>query len=221
MTLDLRLQRAFDRVELVSGVGDPNRGTMCLMSFVAYLAGEGHTDYPSCASPLIRSFVIPVNDHMPRGVRQRLKPFAPRIIGTSDGLDRARAEALRRALAEEILPRAFGQLASPPAMQIGQTGRFRRFWTGLRRRQLLHRIGRLLEGAGSGGHRSSYEVELASAAGHLLGLCAQGGPDAGEADWYWAQAIGLLDRLCDVGPPKRQGASGVRAERLTRLEAPL
>src|SRR3954464_15922454 len=105
MNLDVGLQRAFDRVELVSGsIGNRGEGRMCLMSLVAFLAGEHHSDSPGCASPLIQTFAVLVNDHMPRAARQRLKPFAPRIIGTDDGLDGARAEVLRRALAEGILP---------------------------------------------------------------------------------------------------------------------
>jgi hypothetical protein len=102
--LDLPLQRVFDRVELVSGAGDPEAGKLCVMSLVACLAGERHTDHPVCASPLIRAFAIPINDHMPHEVRQRLKPFAPRILGTNDRLDRERVEVLRRALAAEIFP---------------------------------------------------------------------------------------------------------------------
>jgi hypothetical protein len=103
--LELRLQRVLDRVELVEGIGDPAAGTMCVMSLVARLAGEGHTDHPHCASPVIRAFAVPVNDAMPLEVRRRLKPFAPRILGTDDGLDRERGAVLRRVLAERILPR--------------------------------------------------------------------------------------------------------------------
>src|SRR5215218_11449001 len=108
-------QRILDRFELVSGIGEPGEGTACVMSLVARLAGEGHTDRPRCASPLLREFAIPVNDHMPREARQRLKPFAPRLVGTNDGLDRARAEVLRRVLVETILPGASGECqAAPP-----------------------------------------------------------------------------------------------------------
>jgi hypothetical protein len=83
---DLRLQqRVLDRFELVSGIGDPDQGTACVMSLVAYLAGEGRTDRPACASPLVRHFAIPVNDGMPREMRQRLKPFVPRLIGRTTG----------------------------------------------------------------------------------------------------------------------------------------
>ena len=218
MRPDLRLQqRILDRFELVSCIGEPDEGTACVMSLVARLAGEGHTDRPRCASPLVRHFAIPVNDGMPRGARQRLKPFAPRIVGTNDGLDRARAEVLRRALVEVILPRASGccQASSPPepAWRAGLFGRLR---VRLLRGNLLRRIGRLLEKA-EGGRGRGQEAELASGAGHLLASCARDAWDAREAEWYWGQAIGLLDRLCEVGARERRGAAGVRAERPVAL----
>ena len=63
MDLDPRLQRALDRVELVSGsIGDPGQGRMCLMSLVAFLAGEPHSDAPGCASPVVQAFAVAVND---------------------------------------------------------------------------------------------------------------------------------------------------------------
>jgi hypothetical protein len=208
MRPDLRLQqRILDRFELVSCIGEPDEGTACVMSLVARLAGEGRTDRPGCASPLIRHFAIPVNDGMPREARQRLKPFAPRIVGTNDGLDRARAEVLRRALVEVILPRASGccQASSPPepAWRAGLFGRLR---VRLLRGNLLRRIGRLLEKA-EGGRGRGQEAELASGAGHLLASCARDAWDAREAEWYWNQAIGFLDELCEVGAQARQDAA--------------
>src|SRR3712207_4257577 len=126
----LQQQRVLDRFELVSGIGEPDEGTACVMSLVAHLAGEGHTDRPRCASPVVRDFVIPVNDHMPREARQSLKPFAPRLVGTNDGLDRARAEVLRRALAETILPRASGECkAASRGEPARPAGPFRRLRT--------------------------------------------------------------------------------------------
>jgi hypothetical protein len=105
MDVDRRMEELCERVVLVDGVGSRKRGELCVMSFVALLAGERHTDRPASASPLIRNLAISVNDAMPGDVRQRLKPFAVRMIGTNDGHDRARAEVLRQALVAEILPR--------------------------------------------------------------------------------------------------------------------
>ena len=222
MDPDLRLrqqQRVLDRFELVSGMGEPGEGTACVMSLVAHLAGEGHTDRPRCASPVIREFAIPVNDHMPRGARQRLKPFVPRLVGTNDGLDRARAEVLRRALVETILPRASGECeAAPPGGPARRrAGPFRRLRIRLLRGSLLRRIGRLLEEAEAGRGRGQ-EAELASAAGHLIASCARDAADAREAEWYWNQAIALLDRLCDVGAQGQRGeAAGARTQRRAAL----
>jgi hypothetical protein len=218
----LQQQRVLDRFELVGGVGDPDQGTACVMSLVAHLAGEGLTDRPRCASPLVRAFAIPVNDRMPREARQRLKPFAPRLVGTNDGLDRARAEVLRRVLVETVLPRASGaRQASPPAGGPASrcAGPFRRLRVRLLRGALLRHIGRLLEEAEAGLGRGQ-EAELAGAAGDLLALCARDAWDAREAEWYWGQAIGLLDRLCEVGARERRGAAaGVRAGGPALLEA--
>jgi hypothetical protein len=219
---DLRLQqRILDRFELVSGIGEPDKGTACVMSLVAHLAGEGRTDRPSCASLLVRHFVIPVNDGMPRAARQRLKPFAPRIVGTNDGLDRARAEVLRRALVEVILPRASGCCqASSPAEPAWRAGPFRRLRIRLLRGNLLRHVGRLLKEAERGGSGPGQTAELASAAGHLLASCAHDAWDGREAKWYWNQAIGLLDQLCEVGAQARQDAAGVPAAGpAPRLEA--
>ena len=108
MELDLRLQRALERVELVSGtIGNPGDGKMCLMSLVAFLAGEDHSDSPECASPVIQAFAVRINDNMAYEARQRLKAFAPRIIGTNDGNDGLRAQVLRRFLTNVALAKAF------------------------------------------------------------------------------------------------------------------
>jgi hypothetical protein len=220
MRPDPRLQqRILDRFELVSGIGEPDEGTACVMSLVAHLAGECRTDRPDCASPLVRNFVIPVNDGMPREARQRLKPFAPRLVGTNDGLDRVRAEVLRRALVETILPRASGCCqASSPAEPAWRAGLFGRLRVRLLRGNLLRRIGRLLEKA-EGGLGRGQEAELASGAGHLLASCARDAWDAREAEWHWNQAIGLLDQLCEVCTQARQDGAGIPAAGLApRLE---
>jgi hypothetical protein len=202
MDLDLRRQRELDSVELVSGLGESGGNRMCIMALVARLAGEGHTDSPACASPLVRAYAIPINDHMPRRVRQRLKPFAPRILGTADGRDAARAEALRRILAEEILPGLRARAASEAvnaADGLHRAGRVRRLWARLRRAGLERRIRRLSVPPPTGRRGREAAIELAGAAGRLLAWSAREAADPRAAEWCWGRALDLLDRLCEAG----------------------
>jgi hypothetical protein len=213
MDLDPGLQRAFDKVELVSGsIGDPGQGRMCLMSLVAFLAGESHSDAPGCASPLIQAFAVAINDHMPHAARQRLKPFAPRIIGTNDGSDEVRAAVLLHALADADLAGAPGRDLARAAAPAGggSFAQLRRLWRWLRkdeRQRLLHRALSHHDG-----------VYLAREAARLIARSARHAADARERERHWDAAIGLLDRLCDTGAPAQRRGPGVRAERLARLE---
>lgn len=64
----------------------------CAMEWVSYLAGEPHSDSPSCVSPVLRALCISLNDGLPDEPRQRLRPYLARTIGTAgDGLDEERA----------------------------------------------------------------------------------------------------------------------------------
>jgi len=211
MDLNLKLQRALDQVELVSGsIGNPSRGRMCLMSLVAFLAGEDHSDSPRRASPLIQTYAVRINDHMPYAMRQRLKPFAPRIIGTNDGLDGQRAQVLRQALAEEILCRAPGQYSTEPtAPARGVLPKIRHLWGWLRKDE-PHRLLEFTLACDS-------DLCMANYAARLITRLAQGASDAREQEWYWNAAIGVLDRLCDVGAPLRSEPN-IPAERLAQLE---
>jgi hypothetical protein len=47
MDVDRRLEQLCERVALVEGVGSLRRGELCVMSFVALLAGERHTNHPA------------------------------------------------------------------------------------------------------------------------------------------------------------------------------
>jgi hypothetical protein len=204
MHLDLRLERALERVELVTGVGTRDAGRMCVMSLVACLA--------------IRAFAIPLNDNMPHGVRQKLKPFAPRILGTQDGQDAVRAELLRQSLSQEILPKLGGR-------QTSQTRRFTgalwRLWSllGMRRLEreaewMMDRAVALADGADM-----ARAIAAAGAVGRLLARAARETTDPHEADRLWDIAIGLLDRLCDVGG-ERSPPSQAWAARLEQVFEP-
>jgi hypothetical protein len=203
MTLDLRLERALDRVELVTGVGTRDTGRMCVMSLVACLAGEPHGDSPGCASPLIRAFAIPLNDNMPHAVRQRLKPFAPRIVGTQDGQDGARAALLRHALTADVLPRLSGRGGAMPRRF---TGPLWRVWSLLGMKRLEREAEWMMDRAvalAEGGDMAR-AVAAAGAVGRLLARAARDAPDTREANLLWGIAIGLLDRMCDIGAAREQ-----------------
>jgi hypothetical protein len=66
----------------------------CAMEWVSHLAGEPHTDAPTCVSPVLRAVCVTLNDGLADGPRQRLRPHLARTIGTAgDGLDPERAWA--------------------------------------------------------------------------------------------------------------------------------
>ena len=116
-------------------------------------------------------------------------------------------------MAEGILAKAPGQcLTGPAAPAKGGLGKLRRLWLWrwLRkdeRRRLLDRTLSCDDG-----------VNLAREAARLVARAARRAPDARERERHWDAAIGLLDRLCDVGAPAARRGPGVRAERLARLE---
>ena len=71
--------------------GNPEEGA-CAMEVVSMLAGEGFTDAPKCASTVLRSFTISLNDQWDQAQRQTLAPYLPRMVGTAgDGQDEARS----------------------------------------------------------------------------------------------------------------------------------
>jgi hypothetical protein len=64
----------------------------CAMEWVSYLAGEAHSDEPTCVSPVLRAFCTTLNDSLEDAPRQRLRAYLARTIGTArDGLDEARS----------------------------------------------------------------------------------------------------------------------------------
>ncbi len=190
MVVDERLERLYEKVELVKGAGDPSQGKLCVMSFVALLAGEGHSDRPRTASPLIRELAVRINDAMPRTMRQELKPFVPRIVGTNDGHDAARASMLRAAVDLEILPRICRDFLGCRASR-----RWRRM---TEFRELSSRLVNLT-GTSEGALDPQSGCKLAEAVASLLCFCATEAPEPASRRWYWAQAIEILDRACCIG----------------------
>lgn len=192
--IDERMEALCRQMTLVRGAGNPRRGQFCIMSFVALLAGERHNDHPQAASPLIRQFAVIVNDALPAALRQRLKPFAPRILGTNDGMDRCRADALLAFARDELLPRLNADIAG---LAIGalcwltSAGRQRMLLTGFSAalRQLLEAPGDL--------NCFNARRDVSSAVASLLCRSALAAQEQATAACYWAMAFDMLDRLCD------------------------
>ncbi len=223
MDVDRRLEQLCERVTLVEGVGSLRRGELCVMSFVALLAGERHTDHPATASPLIRNLAIPINDAMPQEVRQRLKPFAARIVGTNDGFDQARAAVLRQALAGEILPRirrdwGAGRITerccAPLEFLFAGTAGF----VGVIGMDFEARIALSLAEI-ERGIPPRHESCVGSAIGELLVRCMREASTPEQRSWYWDEAISLLDRLCDIAAPPRR--EPIRDDRIAQAEEQL
>jgi hypothetical protein len=77
------------------------------MEWVTHLAGERHSDRPSCVCPSLREFTVRVNDAMSDAERQRLRPYLGRMIGTAgDGRAPARAYRLVDWAVREVAPLA-------------------------------------------------------------------------------------------------------------------
>jgi hypothetical protein len=192
MSVDTAMERIYDRVELVRGVGDRWRGHFCLMSFVALLSGEAHTDHPRTVSPVIRRFGIVINDEMPSDMRQRLKPFAPRIMGTRDGLDKERAQFLLDAWRIEIVPQLLADFGVRARLTDRRT-------EGLLACPLIHRD-------------NDARDQLATAIARLIAHYAHTAPYR-TRDWYWLKAIDLLDRLADIR--NGEALAGIASEKIT------
>jgi hypothetical protein len=103
----------------------------CAMEWVSHLAGEPHTDAPTCVSPVLRAVCVTLNDGLADGPRQRLRPYLARTIGTADdGLDPARAWAAMDWLLRTYtpvwlrlagLPGEAAALAAGPPIRCGET----------------------------------------------------------------------------------------------------
>ncbi len=218
MSADVQLERLYERIKLVAGPGRPSRGLLCIMSFVTYLLGETHGDRPLTASMVIRSFAIQLNDCVPDEWRQELKPFAPRIIGTNDGQERARGRLIYAAVMDEVLPKASAEFGRDFEGHITDTDTLP-FVTPYHRGVVLNpctAVTRLTRGISDAYVRQDYPL-LGVFAGNLLGILACHAPRADSRRWYWMKAIDLLDRLCDVGAEGRVPAIALdRVERMQR-----
>jgi hypothetical protein len=104
VTINTERLTQYDALHLDRGAHHDFEDGHCAMEVVAWLAGEGHTDAPSCASPVLRRYTVALNDRWPDDRRQLLKPHLPRMVGTgNDGKDHLREQIASRFLVTDLL----------------------------------------------------------------------------------------------------------------------
>nr|MBA2714642.1 hypothetical protein [Rubrobacteraceae bacterium] len=80
-----------DALKLDKGSHSSFEDGHCATELVAYLAGEEHSDEPDCLSPILGAMLRRFNDNADDELRQRLKPYLPKCIGTAnDGKEELR-----------------------------------------------------------------------------------------------------------------------------------
>ena len=98
-------------LDLVSGQGTGAPGSRCAMQEVrAWLDLDARSDdAPECVSPVIRTYVIGLNDASP-ATRAALRPLLPSILGTVGSLELEHRRSLRALdwLIREYLPAFLG-----------------------------------------------------------------------------------------------------------------
>jgi hypothetical protein len=215
MTPDRNVESLFRQIELVPRVGERRESELCVMSLVALLAGDRHTERPATACPVMASFAIKINDTVDCDTRQGLKLFAPQIIGTNDGRSRERAWLLARVCVNEVFAYAMedagadgAAISDLPRMPITPDDSFDF-------NALLHELH-------ATGRRHGVDRGRLADLRYLLRACARGTPEfiAGAAavmivdcarvadvpvaeNRYWDIAIRMFDRLCDIGIENR------------------
>ncbi|MBO6781820.1 MAG: hypothetical protein JJ899_00845 [Alphaproteobacteria bacterium] len=203
---------AADEISLVPRLGERRDRELCVMSFVALLAGERHTDRPATACPVITTFVIKINDAIDCDTRQRLKPLAHDILGTNDGRSGERAWYLARTCVNDVFG-GIAQAAGVPAEIIPHLPErrndafdFSALSSDIKSlcrkydidRAVLFDMRYLVRALARGS-----DDLVASAAAVLFVDAARLHGGATDDNPYWKAAIALFSRLCRIGKDGR------------------
>lgn len=101
------MHRSIEQVPLQRGAHPTRDAGMCAMEMVAWLAGEPHSDEPSCACPVLGAFVRACNDSMDDEQRNRLlRPLVPFLLDSrrTAAVERARGLVAVDHLVRTLLP---------------------------------------------------------------------------------------------------------------------
>lgn len=100
-----------DNLTLYSGGHRPDEDRMCVMEAVAWVAGEQHSDTPSCTNPVVANFARTLNDRISDdALRTRLlTPLIPDLLGhpaSNPEIDRILAFKCADYAVRQVAPRA-------------------------------------------------------------------------------------------------------------------
>lgn len=181
----------------------------CAMEWVAYIAGEEHSDSPACVSPVLRHFGMALNDYMSDEWRQKLRPYLARMIGTAgDGLDQERLYVLADWAVRTIAPidlegrgrvgdadrlRALPPVVGAASAASAASAAMRAVeaewaWAPVRAAETAAKAVRAAEA------ETAAEAEWAAEAAARIALATATTVWATEAE-VWRSALGVLDKL--------------------------
>lgn len=72
-------------IRISRGRHQPTSAKACVMEVASMLAGEPFSDRPRAVCPVIGAYLRTVNDLLDGWDRQRLRPYAARVVGTVGG----------------------------------------------------------------------------------------------------------------------------------------
>ena len=105
VTIDKERLKQFEAYELKKGGHKKLAEGMCVMEAAAWIAREPWSDKTKCVSRVLGAFLRSWNDSLDDATRQKLKPYAARVVGTAnDGHDEWRAWLCVDWLARTQLP---------------------------------------------------------------------------------------------------------------------
>ena len=94
MTQQAMAEAMAQTIRISRGRHDPTSAKACVMEVASMLAGEPFSDRPRAVCPVIGAYLRTVNDLLDGWDRQRLRPYAARVVGTAGGWRSRRDRAL-------------------------------------------------------------------------------------------------------------------------------
>jgi hypothetical protein len=107
-------------VRLTAGGHSSPREGVCVVELASLIANEEFSDRPQCVCPVVGAFLRGWNDRAPYAERQRLSPYAERIVGSrgSRSVTRERRDVCLRWAGADLSHGALRRLWSRAAMRV-------------------------------------------------------------------------------------------------------